>query len=191
MSDSTPEANGPGWGRFAPLLIFLALAAMLGGYLLAAQFFGYQRDTLPSALIGRDAPATELPPLFADGRGITPEMLRAPGVKVVNVWASWCGPCRIEHPEIVKLAADGVTVIGLNLRDAPEQAKAFLDELGDPFAAIGVDPTGRESVEWGVYGVPETFVIDGNGRIVFKHVGPIQNNDLDEKLRPAIAAAEG
>ncbi len=183
------EARGAFWTRFTPLILFLAFAALFGGYLLATNFFGYQRDALPSALIDKPAPATELPALLVDGAGITPADLTAPGVKLVNVWASWCGPCRVEHPHLMRLEAEGATILGLNYRDTPEQAKAFLRELGDPYASIGVDRTGRAGVEWGVYGVPETFIVDGEGRIVYKHVGPIQARDLDARIRPAIAAA--
>lgn len=187
---SAPDAEArPGWGRFLPLILFLALAGLMGAYLLAAQFLGYQRDTLPSALIGQPAPTAELAPLRGDGLGLTAEMLTAPGVKVVNVWASWCGPCRVEHPHLMTLAAQGVTVLGLNHRDQPGAALAFLQELGDPYAAVGVDPTGRASVDWGVYGVPETFIVNSDGRIVDKHVGPIQNDDLQRVILPAIAAA--
>ncbi len=181
--------EGRGWGRFLPLGVFLALAAMMGGYLLATQFLGYDKSTLPSALIDRPAPATTLPPLREGGLGVDPAALTAPGVKVVNVWASWCGPCRVEHPELMKLAETGVAVIGLNHRDEPRNARAFLDELGDPYERIGVDRNGRASVEWGVYGVPETFVVDGAGRIVYKHVGPIQNSDLEKRILPAIREA--
>ena len=189
MSAGDESEPRTGWGRFAPLIIFLSLAALFGGYLLATNFFGYQRDALPSALIDKPAPPTDLPALFPDGAGITHADLTAPGVKLVNVWASWCGPCRVEHPYLMQLQAEGVTILGLNYRDTPEQATAFLRELGDPYASIGVDRTGRAGVEWGVYGVPETFVIDGEGRIVFKHVGPIQNRDLDARIRPAIEQA--
>jgi cytochrome c biogenesis protein CcmG/thiol:disulfide interchange protein DsbE len=181
----------PGWGRFVPLFIFLALAALLGGFLLATNLFGYQRDTLPSALIGRPAPVTELPPLVEGEPGFDAAMLTAPGVKIVNVWASWCGPCRVEHPHLMTLAEMGHTIHGLNHRDQPAGAAAFLRELGDPYERIGVDRNGRASVEWGVYGVPETFVIDGEGRIVYKHVGPIQNDDLERRILPAIRAAGG
>lgn len=184
-------AQRAGFGRFVPLAIFLALAALMGGYLLATQFLGYQRDTLPSALIGKPAPLTELPPLRDDGMGLTAASLTAPGVKVVNVWASWCGPCRLEHPALMALAEEGVTVLGINHRDQQLAGLAFLRELGDPFQRVGVDADGRASVEWGVYGVPETFVVNGDGEIVYKHVGPIQNDDLDRLIRPAIANAAG
>jgi cytochrome c biogenesis protein CcmG/thiol:disulfide interchange protein DsbE len=190
MSDATETPRG-GFARWAPLAIFLAIAAMLGGYLLATQFYGYQRDTLPSALIGRPAPETPLPPLFEGRPGLDPDLLRAEGVKLVNVWASWCGPCRVEHPALMQLQAMGVTVHGLNQRDEPANARRFLAELGDPYVGVGMDRTGRASVEWGVYGVPETFVIDGQGRIVYKHVGPIVNDDLERRILPAMRQASG
>jgi cytochrome c biogenesis protein CcmG, thiol:disulfide interchange protein DsbE len=189
MSTADGQARA-GWGRFVPLFLFLALASLLGGFLLATTFFGYERDALPSALIGRAAPVTELPPLNEGEPGFDAAMLTAPGVKLVNVWASWCGPCRVEHPHLMTLAGMGVAIHGINQRDDPGNARGFLAELGDPYDRIGVDRTGRASVEWGVYGVPETFVIDGEGRIVYKHVGPIQNNDLERKLLPAIRAAQ-
>ena len=191
MSGETLPEEGRGWMRFLPLLIFLAVGFLFGGYLIATQFFGYQRDTLPSALIDRPVPDTPLEPLFEDRPGLDMAALRGPGVKVVNVWASWCGPCRVEHPFLMELAASGVAVHGINYKDQPAAAKGFLAELGDPYVAVGTDRQGRAGVEWGVYGVPETFIVDGEGRIVYKHVGPIQNDDLDTKIRPAIVAAGG
>lgn len=191
---SVPDDSSPargGLSRFAPLLVFLAIGGLLGGYLIASQFFGYERDTLPSTLIGNPAPAVALPPLEEGAPTIDAEALRAPGVKLVNVWASWCVPCRVEHPFLVELAEAGVTVFGINYRDTPANARGFLEEMGNPFARIGTDRTGRAGVEWGVYGVPETFVIDGDGVIVFKHVGPIQRDVLENKLWPAIRAAGG
>ena len=187
---SDGEGAGGGWLRFLPLILFLALGTLFGGYLIATQFFGYERDSLPSALIDRPVPETALPPLFEERPGLDPALLRAPGVKLVNVWASWCGPCRVEHPELMRLAEAGVPIHGLNYKDEPQAARGFLEELGDPYQAVGRDPSGRAGVEWGVYGVPETFVIDGDGRIVLKHVGPIQNDDLETIILPAIAAAE-
>jgi cytochrome c biogenesis protein CcmG/thiol:disulfide interchange protein DsbE len=187
MSDASDAPKG-GLARFAPLAIFLVVAGLFGGYLIASQM-GYQRDVLPSALIGRPAPPTNLPPLNEGAPPLDDAALKAPGVKVVNVWASWCGPCRIEHPALMQLAAEGVTIHGINHRDEPANARGFLDELGDPFQRIGVDRNGRAGVEWGVYGVPETFVVNGRGEIVYKHVGPIQGSDLEKRIRPAIEAA--
>jgi cytochrome c biogenesis protein CcmG/thiol:disulfide interchange protein DsbE len=189
VSDA-PQSDAPksGMGRFAPLAVFLVVAGLFGGYLIASQL-GYQRDVLPSALIGRPAPATDLPPLVDGAPRLDSAALMAPGVKVVNVWASWCGPCRIEHPALMQLAAEGVTLHGVNHRDEPANARRFLAELGDPFTLVGVDRSGRASVEWGVYGVPETFVLNGRGEIVYKHVGPIQGSDLEKRIRPAIQKA--
>jgi cytochrome c biogenesis protein CcmG/thiol:disulfide interchange protein DsbE len=191
---SVPDDGSPargGLSRFAPLLAFLVIGGLFAGYLIASQFFGYDRDTLPSTLIGSPAPTVALPPLEEGAPTIDAEALRAPGVKLVNVWASWCVPCRVEHPFLVDLATAGVTVFGINYRDTPANARGFLEEMGDPFARIGTDRTGRAGVEWGVYGVPETFVIDGEGVIVFKHVGPLQRDVLENKLWPAIRAAGG
>lgn len=191
MSEATETGAKGGWGRYAPLVVFLALAAMLGGYLIATTMFGYQNKSLPSALIGRAAPVMTLPPLNEGQPPLDHAALTAPGVKLVNVWASWCGPCRVEHPFLMALKERGVTVHGVNYRDEPANARGFLADLGDPYALIGVDKTGRAGVEWGVYGVPETFVINGAGQIVYKHVGPIQNSDLEKKIMPAIEAAGG
>lgn len=187
-ADRTPK---PGFARFVPLILFLALGAVFAGYLVATTFFGYDRDALPSTLIGRPAPAMDLPALHEGGAGLTAAMLQAPGVKVVNVWASWCVPCRAEHPLLIELKQAGVTLYGINHRDEPANAKRFLADLGDPFDGIGTDRSGRAGVEWGVYGVPETFVVDGQGRIVYKHVGPINPGDLERRIWPAIRQAGG
>ena len=168
---------------FLPLILFAVLALFL--------FRGLELDPreLPSALIDKAVPEFELPPLRAGGEGLSTAALQAPGVKVVNVWASWCGPCRVEHPELVKLSEMGVTVHGLNYKDSRENALKFLNELGDPYDRIGADLKGRAGIEWGVYGVPETFIVNGEGRIVHKHVGPIQNDDLETKILPAMREA--
>ena len=105
---------------------------------------------------------------------------------LVNVFASWCVPCRIEHPLVARLAEQGVVVHGINYKDRPEAARAWLGELGDPFRHVGVDADGRTAIEWGVYGVPETFVIDRDGRIAYRHVGPLQPHDVEEKILPLL-----
>ena len=188
MTEPTSDAPKSGFSimRFLPVLGFAVVAV--------AFYFGLQgedRDVLPSTFIDKPAPATDLPPLLADKPGLDSSTLADGGVKLVNIWASWCGPCRVEHPFLMQLAEEGVDVRGFNYKDTEGQAKAFLDQLGDPYTAVGVDQTGRAGIEWGVYGVPETFVINGEGRIVYKHVGPIQERDLEAKIRPAIVQAGG
>lgn len=165
-----------------PPLLFAALAAL---FLFG---LGRDKDTLPSTLIGQSAPALPVAAL-AGKTALDDAMLRAPGVKLVNFWASWCGPCRVEHPTLEALAAEGVTIYGVNYKDSAANALAFLDELGDPYRAIGTDTNGRIAIEWGVYGIPETFVIDGAGRIVLRFAGPITSRVLAETIRPAMAQA--
>ncbi len=168
----------------APPILFAALAGLF--------YFGMQRedpDALPSTRVGAVAPAMQLEPL-----GAKPEFesatLKEPGVKLVNFWASWCAPCRAEHPNLELLADEGVPIYGINYKDDPGKALAFLDELGDPYAGIGADQGGRTGIDWGLYGVPETFVIDGDGVVRLRFAGPITQRVLEERIRPAIAAAE-
>jgi cytochrome c biogenesis protein CcmG/thiol:disulfide interchange protein DsbE len=139
----------------------------------------------------------ELPPVpgitqgGAQVPGFSRDELTAGQVSVVNIWASWCGPCRLEHEFLVKLrdVRPGAQLFGINYKDSPDAAARFLRQLGNPFDAVGEDRRGRAGVEWGVTGVPETFVIDGSGTIVHKHVGPIREGDLADKILPAIEAA--
>lgn len=177
---------------FLPPVIFLGLGLLF--------WAGMQRENpqeLPTMLAGAVAPATDLPPLDGlaggpgFGPGVGPALMTAPGVKLVNFWASWCGPCRAEHPALTALAAEGITVIGINYKDQPADAAGFLAELGNPYAAVGVDATGRTGIAWGIYGVPETFVLDGAGRIVERFPGPVTERALAERIRPAIARAKG
>jgi len=149
-------------------------------------------DELPSTRIGLPAPVLSTAPLGAK-TNITDADLRAKGVKLVNFWASWCGPCRAEHPNLETLKARGVPVYGVNYKDDPANALAFLAELGDPYRKVGQDRTGRQAIDWGVYGVPETFVIDGAGNVVLRFPGPITARVLDATILPAIrdAATDG
>jgi cytochrome c biogenesis protein CcmG/thiol:disulfide interchange protein DsbE len=167
----------------APPLIFAALAVMF--------WVGMGREDpnqLPTALAGRAAPAVDLGPL--DGKaGFADADLRAGEVVLVNYWASWCAPCRVEHPHLERLSDNGMTIYGVNYKDKPANALKFLKELGDPYEAIGTDPQGRMALDWGVYGVPETYVIDGDGVIVARHAGPITQRVLDTTLMPAIDKA--
>ncbi|MBM2577886.1 DsbE family thiol:disulfide interchange protein [Jannaschia sp. Os4] len=171
------------WLALLPLAIFAGLA----GFFLSG-LFRENPDALPSALIGTPAPSvaalTELP-----GRASLTDAVLADGeVKLVNFWASWCVPCRAEHPQLEALAAE-VPVYGVNYKDAPADAVAFLEELGDPFAAIGVDATARTGIEWGLYGVPETFVVDGDGVVRLRFAGPITESVVEDTIRPAVEAA--
>ena len=168
-----------------PPIIFMGLAGLF--------YFGLAREdanNLPSAMIGRDAPAFIKITDLREDPAPTAEDLHLEGVKFVNFWASWCGPCRAEHPILEQMAEDGLNLIGVNYKDQPGNALGFLEELGDPFAKIGADFTGRTGLEWGVYGVPETFVIDSNGKVLYRHPGPLTQRIMDERILPAIAAAE-
>ena len=169
-----------------PLGFFLSLALI---FLLRLES-GIDPEAIPSALVGQPAPPFDLPAL--DGAGV-PGLKRADldgHVTVVNIFASWCGPCRVEHPELVVLAKDGrIRVVGIDYKDQPQNAKRFLDELGNPYAAIGVDTRGRIAIDWGVYGVPETFVVDRAGIIRFKVIGPLSAEAVKGSLVPAIEKA--
>lgn len=169
----------------APPLIFGVFAVMAG--------FGMFRDdpdALPSAREGQPAPPvvlTEFPgkTIFDDAT------LRDGEVKLVNYWASWCAPCRAEHPNLEALSNEGIPVYGINYKDKLNNAKAFLTELGDPYRAIGQDENGRMALDWGLYGVPETYVIDGDGTIVLRFAGPITQRVIESKIRPALEKAAG
>ena len=162
-----------------PVIVFAAVGIGLA--------VGLTRDpgTLPSALLDRPVPAFELPALEG-GDGLSSADLKG-RVSLVNVFASWCVPCRIEHPVLMRLAQEGAPIFGINYKDPPDQAQTWLAELGDPFEKIGADRNGRVGIEWGVYGVPETFVVDAEGRIRHRHVGPIQARDLERTLLPILA----
>ncbi len=180
-------------GFVVPLLLFAAMAGLFAFALRSGD-----PSRLPSALIGKPAPATDFPPLegLRDERGTVPGFtsrdLASGKVSIVNFWASWCVPCVQEHPLLVELKArTGVDIYGVNYKDQAAAARRFLGRYGNPFAAVGVDATGRSAIEWGVYGMPETFVINGRGEIVYKHVGPISAESLAQRLIPAIEAARG
>jgi cytochrome c biogenesis protein CcmG, thiol:disulfide interchange protein DsbE len=170
-----------------PLILFLALAALFMFRLGAGD-----PSRLPSALIGRPVPATELPPVAGLVRDNAPVPGIASGdfagaVTLVNVWASWCVPCHDEAPILMKMAEDKrLRLVGINYKDEPDNARRFIGRYGNPFAAVGADRNGRASIDWGVYGVPETFVVGRDGRIAFKLVGPITPENLERQLKPAI-----
>ena len=173
-----------------PLFIFLALAALFLFRLGAGD-----PSRIPSALIGHDAPATDLPAVAGlehNGEpvpGIMPADFKS-AVTVLNVWASWCVPCRDEAPLLVRLAGDKrIRIIGINYKDQPDNARRFLGRYGNPFAASGADTSGRAAIEWGVYGVPETFIIGRDGRIAYKLVGPLTPDNLERVVKPEIEKA--
>jgi cytochrome c biogenesis protein CcmG, thiol:disulfide interchange protein DsbE len=173
-----------------PLIVFIALAAL----------FFYRLGTgdpshIPSALIGRPVPATDLPPLPGlerDGKAV-PGLSSATfqgAVTLVNVWASWCVPCHDEVPFLEQLSKDKrIQLVGINYKDAPDNARRFLNRYGNPFVATGQDEAGRASIDWGVYGVPETFLVGRDGNIAYKLVGPITADNLARTLKPEIEKA--
>ena len=173
-------------GRGSRVLLLLPLAVV--GLLGAVFYWGLLNndDRLPSTLIGRSVPEFTLPPIEGRVNGLSSADLQGQ-VSLVNVWASWCVPCRTENPLLVELAVAGtVPIYGINFKDDAEAALAFLEELGDPFARIGADQSGRVAFDWGVYGLPETFVIDAEGRIAYKHVGPFDRRSLEEDILPVV-----
>ena len=170
----------------------VALPPVIGLAILAAFYVGLNRenpDELPSTLTNRPAPALDLPALPGDTPPTTSAMLRDGEVKIVNFWASWCAPCRAEHPNLKAVAQAGLPVVGVNYKDGTDAALAFLDELGNPFAAIGQDASGRTGIEWGLYGVPETFVVDGEGTVLLRYPGPITKAVWAERFEPLTGVA--
>ena len=171
---------------FLPVVIVLALAVIFWSYLGEIRD-GKSIQDLPSALIDKPAPSFKLPGIGPKDKGFDSTSLKGK-VSLVNVWASWCLPCRIEHPRIMQLAREGIPIYGINYKDKVEAAKGFLAELGNPYKAVGADRTGKVAIDWGVYGYPETFVVDAKGHIRYRHVGPIMADDLTNKIRPLIKA---
>jgi cytochrome c biogenesis protein CcmG/thiol:disulfide interchange protein DsbE len=184
------EAGRPAspWRRLwllLPLALFLALAGLFAVRLGA----GGDPSRVPSALIGKPIPAFALPPIEAsDGAGLSAADL-AHGLYLVNVWASWCAPCRLEHPLLLQLATDKrFTLVGINYKDEPGNAQRYLGTFGDPFARVGADRSGKVGIDWGVYGVPETFVVK-DGIIRHKFIGPLTEDGVANDLLPAITQA--
>lgn len=180
------RGNARLWLVLVPAVVFGALAALFWAGLSG------EPSKIPSALIGKPVPEFTLPPVAGlDAPGLSTSTLRSGKVAVVNVWASWCAPCRVEHPLLSELAKrPDILLIGINYKDDPENAVRFLGTLGQPFAAVGADRDGRAAVDWGVYGVPETFVVDGRGIIRHKHIGPLTPEAIAGTLAEEIEKAK-
>jgi cytochrome c biogenesis protein CcmG/thiol:disulfide interchange protein DsbE len=173
-----------------PLIVFLSLAVLF-----LIRLGNGDPSRIPSALIGHPAPLTNLPPLA----GLLSNGAQVPGlestifkgkVSVVNVWASWCVPCHDEAPLLTDLAKDKrLQLVGINYKDAPDNARRFIARYGNPFGIVGVDGNGRAAIEWGVYGVPETFIVGREGKIIYKLVGPITPDNIDGVLKDEIDKA--
>jgi cytochrome c biogenesis protein CcmG/thiol:disulfide interchange protein DsbE len=178
---------------FVPLIAFATLAAIFFGQLIS----GRDISQVPSVLIGKPYPSLDLPPL----EGLQRDGAQVPALtdavvegkwSLVNVWASWCAPCREEHPALLELAKDDrFTLVGINYKDETSNALRFLGELGNPFAAVGVDPKGVAAIDWGVYGIPETYLVSPEGTIVYKQIGPFLPGDFENRLIPAMEKAQG
>jgi cytochrome c biogenesis protein CcmG/thiol:disulfide interchange protein DsbE len=183
----TPESPQRGrlWIAAIPVIAFAGLALMFWKGLSG------NPSELPSALIGKPVPEFNLSAIQDLGPpGFDTAALKQGQVTLVNVWASWCGPCRIEHPMLMELSKrSDIRLYGLNYKDEPANALAFLETLGQPYAAAGADQAGRAAVDWGVYGVPETFVIDGQGFIRYKFIGPLSPDAITNVLNPEIEKA--
>jgi len=184
--------RGRVWIVLLPLVVFLGLATVFMVQLLS----GNDPSKIPSALIDKPAPETALPALAGLARngvpvpGLDPADFQG-AVTVVNVFASWCAPCRVEHPLLMKLAEDdGIRMVGIDYKDEPANALRFLGTFGLPYDAVGVDADGRAAIEWGVYGVPETFIVGPDGRIRYKFVGPLSEEALAGPFGQALAAAK-
>ena len=189
---TTPQQQNVPAGRLIWVLLpLLCFAVLVLGFVIALN--SGDPSKLPSVLINKAVPKTtfaSIPGLRKDQTsipGFSSADLKAGKISVVNFWASWCGPCIEEHPILTKLAGQtDVNLYGVNYKDKPVDARRFLNRFGNPFTAIGADPDGRAAIEWGVYGMPETFVIDGEGKIIYKHVGPISQETLANKIIPVI-----
>lgn len=166
-----------------PPLIFAAFGAMA--------FFGLGRegaDDLPSTRIGQPAPPLPTEAL-AGFAGVSDAELRNGEVTLVNFWASWCPPCRAEHPKLLEMSAEGLRIVGVNFKDKEGQARGYLEADGNPFVGVPFDPNGRMAIEWGVTAPPETFIVDGDGTVLFRFAGPLVGSDYEQRFVPALQDA--
>lgn len=187
------EAQKSSLLRLLPVAVFVAVAGLFAVALQTGD-----PSKLPSTLIGKPAPQSTFPPvdaLLAEGKpvpGFSTADLAKGKVTIVNFWASWCTSCVEEHPLLANLkVASGAELYGVAQKDDPVASRRFLGRYGNPFSVVGTDRSGRASIDWGVYGMPETFIVNGKGEIVYKHIGPISEESIRSKILPAIAAAKG
>ncbi len=190
--DSEPQRPARSLGRRLAVMAPLALFAGLAAIFLVSLERGGDPSLVPSVLIGKPAPPTDLQPVEGLALpGLATADLASGKPMLVNVWASWCAPCRQEHPVLEALAKDPrLTLVGINYKDKSDNARAFLGQLGNPFARIGADPSGRTAIDWGVYGVPESFLVDGKGVIRFKFIGPLTDEAVATVLLPELDKIE-
>jgi cytochrome c biogenesis protein CcmG/thiol:disulfide interchange protein DsbE len=173
------------WLRILPVVVFIGLAAVFFYQLV----YGGPPQSIPSALIGKKVPAFALPDLNGKPNAITVDDFGKGKPIVVNVFASWCPPCRIEHPALTRLAArEEVTLYGIAYKDKPEDTKAYLDELGNPFDKLASDQSGRSMIDWGVYGAPETFVVSADGTILYRYDGEITDELVEREILPRLGS---
>lgn len=171
-----------------PLIVVVGLFGVFGWQFVA----GHDPSEIPSVLIGKPAPAINLPALEGSNRPALDDAAIEGKFTLVNVFASWCIPCRAEHPYLLELSKDpAINLVGINYKDKPANALKFLNELGNPYAAIGVDENGAEAIDWGVYGIPETFVVGADGTIIFKKIGPIDQASYEKEILPVINRSIG
>ncbi len=176
--------------KFNPMMVAppLIFAAFVG--LAAVGMFRDDPEGLPSTLVGKAAPAIPEKALN-DFPKATPEMLASGKVMLVNFWASWCPPCRAEHPKLLEMQADGINIVGINFKDTERAATKYLIDDDNPFEGIAFDPQGRTAIDWGVTAPPETFILDGDGTVLFRFAGPLIGSDYEQRFLPALKAAQG
>lgn len=187
-----PPASGRTRLVLLPLIVFAAIAVLF-----LIRLFAGDSSHLPSALIGREVPHFNLPPVagLKDRPGLSDTDLRQGHVTLVNIFASWCVPCHQEHPQLLALSQNaelqkaGVALVGIAYKDTPENTRRFLGEAGDPYVRIGADTSGLTGIDFGVYGVPETYIVKGDGKIAFKYVGPISADVIASTILPQIDKA--
>lgn len=199
MSIDTGKNGGPKSGSTAryllaliPLIVFACIALAVGKVMYDQEVHGTDISAIPSALIGTKAPALALAPLEGSSLPALTDAAIKGKLTLVNVFASWCIPCRDEHPVLKQLAEDGrLNIVAINYKDKSENALRFLGELGNPYKAIGIDPDGSSAIDWGVYGIPESYLVAPDGTILYKQVGPFTPTSLKEGLYPAMERALG